>query len=108
MEPSAGGATTGGFRDVLRAQRFLLPELLVAAAILAAGFGGFLPFSATPFLLVFGIASLWLRGEGARAVGLASRSAWRRTLLMGIGVGVGYQAFSLYVAEPAIARLTGR
>src|SRR3989442_12972353 len=92
----------------LRAQRFLLPELLVATVILAAGFAGLLPLSATPFLLAFGVASLWLRGEGARAVGLTFRSDWGRTVLLGIGAGVGYQGFSLYVAEPAIARLTGR
>src|SRR5882724_2770599 len=108
MEPSGLGATPGGVRDALRAQRFLLPELLVAAAILAAGFAGILPFSATPFLLVFGVVSLWLRGEGARAVGLALRSDWGRTVLVGIGAGIGYQGFSLYVAEPAIARLTGK
>jgi len=98
----------GGFRDALRARRLVLPELLVAAAILAAGFAGILPFSATPFLLVFGVVSLWLRGEGARAVGLAFRPDWGRTLLLGSGVGIGYQGFSLYVAEPAIARLTGK
>src|SRR3989441_323010 len=92
----------------LRAQRFLLPELLVATVILAAGFAGLLPLSATPFLLAFGVASLWLRGEGARAVGLAFRSHWGRTVLLGIGGGAGYQGFSLYVAEPAIARLTGK
>src|SRR5437899_1782154 len=70
----------GGFRDALRAQRFLLPELLVAAAILVAGFAGILPFSATPFLVVVGVLSLWLRGQGPRAVGLAFRSDWVRTV----------------------------
>jgi len=29
-------------------------------------------------------------------------------VLVGIGAGIGYQGFSLYVAEPAIARLTGK
>jgi len=100
--------TPGGFRDALRAQQFLLAELLVAAAMLAAGFAGLLPFSATPFLLVIGVASLWLRGEGARAVGLTFRSDWARTVLVGIGAGMGYQGFSLVVVEPALARLTGR
>ena len=38
-------------------------------------------FSATPFLVIFGVASLWLRG---------------------------FQYLSLYVLEPAIARFTGR
>ena len=87
---------------------FLLPELLVAAAILAAGFAGILPFSATPFLVAFGVISLWLRREGARAVGLAFRADWGRTVLLGIGAGAGYQGFSLYVAEPVLARLTGK
>jgi membrane protease YdiL (CAAX protease family) len=108
MESSAGGATPGGFRAALRAQRFLLPELFVAAGILAAGFAGILPLSATPVLVVFGVGSLWLRGEGARAVGLAFRSDWGRTVLVGIVAGIGYQGFSLYVAEPAIARVTGK
>jgi len=108
MEPPASGVTPGGLRDALREQRFLLPELLVATAILAAGFAGLLPFSATPFLVVVGVVSLWLRGQGPRAVGLALRSDWGRTLLLGIGAGIGYQGFSLYVAEPAIARLTGK
>src|SRR6266853_261398 len=98
MEPSGLGATPGGFRDALRAQRFLLPELLVATAILAAGFAGLLPFSATPFLVVFSVVSLWLRGEGARAVGLALRSDWGRTLLLGIGAGIGYQGVSGMIA----------
>src|SRR5436309_9799017 len=100
MDPSAEGAR--------RTQRFLLPELLVAAAMLAAGFAGMLPFSATPFLLVFGVVSLWRRGERPRAVGLTFRSDWGRTVVVGIAAGVGYQGFSLYVAEPALARLTGK
>jgi len=98
----------GGFRDALGAQRFLFPELFVAAGILAAGLAGILPLSATPVLVVFGVGSLWLRREGARAVGLAFRSDWGRTVLIGIVAGIGYQGFSLYVAEPAIARVTGK
>src|SRR5207245_9828957 len=108
MDPSASGVTPGGFRDALRTQRFLLPELLVAAAILAAGFAGILPLGATPFLIIFGILSLWLRGEGPRAVGLALRPHWRRTVLVDSGDGIAYQCLSLYVAEPAIARLARR
>src|SRR5881396_4097281 len=88
MGPAGNGVTPGGFRDLLRAQRFLLPELLVAAAILAAGFAGILPFSATPVLVVVGVVSLWLRGQGPRAVGLAFRSDWVRTVSVGIGAGI--------------------
>jgi membrane protease YdiL (CAAX protease family) len=108
MEPSAGGVTPGGFRGAPPAHRFLLPELLLAAAILAAGFAGILPFSATPFLIVLGVVSLWLRDEGPRGVGLAFRADWGRTALVGIAAGAGYQGFSLYVVEPGIARVTGK
>src|SRR3989442_8501638 len=108
MASSGIGVTPGGFRDLPRAQRFLLPELLVAAAILAAGFAGILPFSATPVLAVVGVVSLWLRRQGPRAVGLAFRFDLVRTVSVGIGAGIVYQGFSLYIAEPAIARLTGK
>src|SRR3989475_13134953 len=108
MEPPASGVTPGGLRDALREQRFLLPELLVATAILVAGFAGLLPFSATPFLVVFGVVSLWLRGQGPRAVGLSFRSDWVRAVSVRIGAGIVYQCFSFYVAEPALARLTGQ
>src|SRR5213076_3596424 len=108
MGSSGIEVTPDSFRDALRAQRFLLPELLVAAAILATGFAVILPFIATPFLVTFGVISLWLRGQGPRAVGLAFRSDWRRTVSVGIGAGIVYQGFSLYIAEPAIARLTGK
>src|SRR5207245_11299653 len=96
MGPSGIGVTPGGFRDALRAQRLFLPELLVAAAILVAGFAGILPFSATPFLVVFGVVSLWLRGQGPRAVGLAFRSDWGRTVSVGVGAGIVALAFCLY------------
>ena len=96
------------FGDALRAQRFLVPELALAAAILLAGFAGMLPFSATPYLVVFGVLSLWLRGERASAAGLGRPAAWGRTWVLGIGAGLGYQSLSIYVLEPAIARFTGR
>lgn len=100
--------TTAAFRDALRAQRFLLPELALAATMLVAGFAGVLPFSATPFLLAFGILSLWLRGERGGSVGLRLRVPWGRTWVLGVGAGLGYQSLSIYVLEPAIARFTGR
>ena len=85
-----------------------MPELALAAALLVAGFAGVLPFSATPFLVIFGVISLWLRGERASTVGLGPRVAWGRTLVLGLGTGVGFQYVSIYALEPAIARLTGR
>jgi membrane protease YdiL (CAAX protease family) len=95
-------------RDALRdKRRFRIPELLLAVAILAAGFAGVLPFTGTPFLAAFGAVALWLRREGVRGVGLERRPNWGRMLLLGLAGGVAYQYFSLYLLEPLVARFTG-
>lgn len=82
-------------------------ELLIAILILVGGLVGLIPYSSTPFVLVFGWLMLWLRGVGWRDLGLRRPTSWRFTLLLGIAIGVGYQYFSLYVVEPLIARFTG-
>ncbi len=101
-----------GFRA--RSQNFFLGnrpiaavELLVAIMILVGGLVGIIPFSSTPFLLLFGWLMMWLRGVGWRSLGLRRPTSWWSTLLLGFAIGVGYQYFSLYVLEPLIARATG-
>lgn len=87
---------------------FILAELVIALIIMIAYLADFIPLSETPFLLLLGWLSLWLRGIGWRALGLKRPALWRNNLLLGIAVGVVYQFFSLYVLEPVIVRLTGR
>lgn len=87
---------------------FIFAELIIALLITVAYLADFIPLSATPFLLLLGWLSLWLRGIGWRAVGLKRPARWRQALLLGIAVGVGYQFFSLYALEPLIVRLTGK
>lgn len=70
-----------------------------------AGLVGFLPFSATPYLLATGAVFLWWRGPGWRAIGLRRPESWTRTLLVAALLGA-YQIPSLYLVEPAIARIT--
>ncbi|MFN2510414.1 MAG: lysostaphin resistance A-like protein [Pyrinomonadaceae bacterium] len=82
-------------------------ELLLAILILVGGLVGLIPLSSTPFVLLFGWLMMWLRGVGWRNLGLRRPTSWRNTLLLGVGIGVGYQYFSLYVLEPLIARATG-
>src|SRR2546426_1082666 len=99
MGPSGIGVTPGGVRDALRAQRFLVLELLVAAAILATGFAAILPFSATPFLVVFGeefVYRGYLLTRIARVLGDPPR-AWLAALVVTsilFGVGHQYQGLS--------------
>ncbi len=82
-------------------------ELLIGILIIEGGLVGIIPFSSTPFLLLFGWLMMWLRGVGWRNLGLRRPTSWRSTLLLGVAIGVGYQYFSLYLLEPLIARLTG-
>ncbi len=106
---------TSGYRrfrarseSLLRDNKLLIAvELLFALLVVAFYLADFLPLSETPFLLLFGWLSLWLRGRGWRSVGLRRPAQWRRTLLVGVAAGVVYQFFSLYVLEPLIVLLTG-
>jgi membrane protease YdiL (CAAX protease family) len=86
----------------------IIAELIIALLIMVSYLAGLIPLSETPFLLLLGWLSLWLRGIGWRAVGLKRPARWRHTLLLGIAVGVVYQFFSLYVLEPLIVLLTGK
>jgi membrane protease YdiL (CAAX protease family) len=80
-------------------------ELVLAIAIMYAGLAGYLPFAATPYLLVAAALFLWRRGPGWRAIGLRRPESWPRTLVVALGLGA-YQIPSLYFVEPVIARLT--
>ena len=62
--------------------------------------------NASILLLVIGWLSLWLRRSGWRGVGMNRPLSWRNTILTGIGIGVLYQLFSIFVLVPVLHRLT--
>lgn len=96
-------------RILLRENKWLIiAELVIALLITILGLQDFLPLSPTPFLLLLGWLSLWLRGIGWRSVGLKRPARWFHALLMGIAVGVVFQLFSLYLLEPLIVKVTGQ
>ena len=95
-------------QSLLRENKLLIfAEMIVVLLVTVAYLADFIPLSDTPYLLLLGWLSLWLRGTGWRSVGLRRPASWGRTLLLGIAVGVAYQFFSLYVLEPLIVLLTG-
>jgi membrane protease YdiL (CAAX protease family) len=65
------------------------------------------PFGSIAYALSFVLASLFLRRIGLKGIGFTRSKSWNKTLLVGIGVGVGLQVLSLYAIEPIIAKLTG-
>ena len=94
--------------SLLRDNKSLIAaELALALLIMAAYLADFVPFSETPFLLLLGWLSLWLRGTGWRGVGLKRPARWSHALLIGTAVGAGYQLLSLYLLEPPLVWLTG-
>lgn len=101
------------FRDrskvLLRNNKWaIMAELALVLLIMLVYLADFIPLSATPFLLLLGWLSLWLRGIGWSAVGLRRPARWRDAWLLGIAVGVVFQFLSLYLLEPLIVRLTGK
>ncbi len=85
---------------------WVLVELAVAVAIVAAGLWGWIPISSTPWMLVAATLFLWWRGPGWRGVGLRRPTQPGRVLLLSAAVGIGYQFVGLFVLEPLIARVT--
>ncbi len=85
----------------------IVAELLIAFAILAAGFLGLIPgFGGTPVLFFFAWLSLRVRGKGWAEYGLIRPTLWM--LLFAIAFGIGYQFLSIRFIDPAFARWSGR
>jgi membrane protease YdiL (CAAX protease family) len=95
--------SVGNSRQLL----YLIAEFLVFGSLVLAYMMGYIPFTATPFLLILAWISLWRRKLGWKGVGLKKPPSWIRTILLGILIGLGYQTLSLYLIEPAIARWIG-
>jgi membrane protease YdiL (CAAX protease family) len=97
------------WQDVLCTNKLLIvAELVIAGLIILGGLVGVIPYSSTPFLLLLGWFSLWLRRSGWCGVGLARSVHFGRTLLLGTVIGIAYQFLSLVLVDPLIARFTGR
>jgi membrane protease YdiL (CAAX protease family) len=83
-------------------------EVVVVALIFIADARHLIPFSKTPFLLMFGWASLWVRKLGWRRVGLTMYRNWRITLGLGIGAGILLEGLELFVSQPLLVKFIGK
>lgn len=94
-------------KSLLRNNKWVIgAEVIVALIVIVAYLADFLPFSETPFLFLLGWISLRLRGVGWPSVGFKRPASWRRTISLGIAIGVAYQFFTSYVTEPLVTLLT--
>lgn len=60
-----------------------------------------------PFLFLFGWASLRRRNMSWGDLGLQPSEHWRKTILLGAGLGVGLQISAILVVGPVIRQITG-
>jgi membrane protease YdiL (CAAX protease family) len=99
----------GGRSGDWRQSRWLiLAELVVVALIFVADARKLIPFSKTPFLLVFGWISLRVRRMTWRDVGLSRFRSWGTTLTFGIAAGLVLEAFQLFISQPLLVRLLNK
>jgi len=80
-------------------------ELLVVA-VLQALQAIRLISAALIYLFVIGWLSLWLRRSSWRQLGLSRPTSWLQTIGIGAGVGLVYQAASIWLIAPLLQRLT--
>ncbi len=85
-----------------------LAEFALVALIFLADHWHLIPLSKTPFLLLLGWISLWLRGAMWQSVGFARYRNWGITVGIGVGAGVVTEAFQLLATQPLLVRLTGK
>lgn len=83
-------------------------ELVVVALIFWADFRHRIFFSKTPYLLLFGWISLWVRKLRWRDVGLSRFRNWKTTLGLGIVAGLLLEGFELFVSQPILVKLLGK
>jgi membrane protease YdiL (CAAX protease family) len=101
-EPGNGGANW-------RQTKWLaVGELIVVVLIYLADFKHLLFFSKTPYLLLFGWGSLWVRKMRWRDVGLRKFRNWKTTIGLGIVAGAALEGFQLFVSQPLLVKWLGK
>jgi membrane protease YdiL (CAAX protease family) len=94
--------------DWRRSKWLAVGELIVVGLIFVADFRHLIPFSKTPFLLLFGWISLWARKIGWRRIGLIRYRSWKLTLGWGVAAGLLLEGFQLFVSQPILVKVLGK
>jgi uncharacterized protein len=83
-------------------------ELVVVALIFVADERHLIPVSKTPFLLLFGWLSLWLRKISWRSVGLRLYRNWKTSIVLGVAAGVSLELIELFITQPILVKWLGK
>ena len=85
-------------------------EVLVVATIFHLDYLHLLPYSKTPFLFLLGWASLRLRSQRWKDVGLRrpAPTAWAKIFVTGIVIGFAMEALELFATQPLLTKILGQ
>ena len=83
-------------------------ELVVVVLIFVADARHLIPLSKTPFLLLLGWLSLWLRKISWRGVGLKLYRSWKTSIVLGVAAGVLLELIELFITQPILVKWLGK
>jgi uncharacterized protein len=107
-KPGTSAWQAGQPGDWRQSKWLAVVELLVVALIFVADAHHLIYFSKTPYLLLFGWASLWVRRIGWRGVGLRLYRDWKTSIALGVAAGVLLEALELLVTQPLLVKWLGK
>jgi len=89
----------------MKAKLIAVAELVIVALIFIADAHHLIPLSKTLPLVLLGWLSLRLRKLRWRDVGLTVYRSWKRSIALGLALGVALEALELFVTQPLLIRV---
>jgi membrane protease YdiL (CAAX protease family) len=86
----------------------MLGEFAIGVLICITHVRHFNVLGKTPWLLLLGSISLWVRKIGWRGIGLTRYRNWKITLGLGVAAGVALETFELFVSQPLLVHFLGK
>ena len=108
MPETAASSTAERFSKWRNSKWLAIAELIIVALIFLADARHLIPFSKTPFLLLFAWISLRSRKIGWRDIGLKLYRSWKTSIALGIAAGALLEALELFVTQPLLVKWLGK
>jgi CAAX protease family protein len=108
IQENASSGTESAAPNWRQSKWLAVGELIVVALIFVADAHHIIPLSKTPFLLLFGWLSLWLRKISWRGVGLKLYRNWKTSIVLGVAAGVLLELIELFITQPILVKWLGK
>jgi hypothetical protein len=108
LQETTAAPLPGPTGDWRQSKWLAIAELAIVALIFVADAHHLIHFSKTPYLLLFGWASLWVRRIGWRNLGLKLYRNWKTSFALGVTAGILLEALELFVTQPLLVKWLGK